>query len=214
MFPENDTQFNEHRVLSVETQGDWFSCVLSNKQVVCIPANCEWNPVEGDTIRLYGDPQWGGNIRGVFLNGQMVVYRTHTEYQEYSLSRMYGKDATDWLSRWDNNEKCWSLSTTALGPGYEQATQIAMAEFLRLMLGSDHKPGLLTNQENFKSFYNFLQTASETSQTVKRLNITNEQRESAIRLATHLFVFGPASLAGTQGFDRQPIQVQRLFPQG
>lgn len=44
---------------------------------------------------------------------------------------MYPSSVKDAVERWDRDETVWSVEMGGLGPGYEQAIQIAMMEILR-----------------------------------------------------------------------------------
>ena len=48
--------------------------------------------------------------------------------------KFYGKDAVEWLRRWDAGEGVWSIEMGGIGPGYEQCIQITAAEILRYMI--------------------------------------------------------------------------------
>jgi hypothetical protein len=44
---------------------------------------------------------------------------------------MYPMTAAEWLRRWDAGEGVWTIEMGGLGPGYEQAIQVCVAEIIR-----------------------------------------------------------------------------------
>jgi len=59
---------------------------------------------------------------------------------------MYHDDVADLLKAWDRGEVIWSISMGGMGPGYEQAIQIAAIEFARE--GKDFAPTGDTKADN------------------------------------------------------------------
>lgn len=78
-FPPDDRQFEDVRITNVEPfkSGAW--CIgLSTGWSFCVPAESPVVPAAGMAARLYGRGI-GYTVRGLFLDGMKVFYRTEAE---------------------------------------------------------------------------------------------------------------------------------------
>lgn len=128
---------------------------------------------------------------------------TDTDDKELELS-FYGKDAEDWLSRWDQGQGVWSIEMGGLSPGYEQSIQIVAAEVLRWMIA---------NKPDMESKWHLSggDMCKHVSKTIEYLNITGAQWGAAVSLASCLYTQGPCKLV--EGNKDRKIQVSKGFPQ-
>jgi len=125
MYP-NDEQFEETTVAKVRDEGKGWSIERADGWSFYVPAPSPVVPTEGMTARFYGKGI-GFTVRGLFLDGQKVFYRTEAEDKEKHEIDTYGADAADWLKRWDDGGTCWSIEMGGFGPGYEQCIHITAA---------------------------------------------------------------------------------------
>lgn len=94
-YPENDEEFEDKVIKSVGAG----SVTFDDGWSLFIPSELAFVPLPGMTARLYGRGI-GYSVRGIFINGARVYYRTKAEEKEYREIEVYGKDAADWLARW------------------------------------------------------------------------------------------------------------------
>lgn len=192
---ENDAEFEDGTIESFDgnkekgwsiTKGDGWSFY--------VPQNSPVSPEEGMSIRMYGKGI-GYVVRGLFLDGQCVFYRTEEEQKEHAANEMYGRDAAELLSRWDEGRGVWSVSIGGFGPGYEQAIQVAAFEVLRHLLdGGD------------------IEKADDVLPILEPLGLSGMQWGAARHLANSFYTKGPRGVQEMYKSDRH-IQVSRDFPQ-
>ncbi len=80
MYPENDTEYREHVIESVDADGRCFT--FDSGTGFCVPEDSAIPPQVGDVIRIYGRG-FGYAVRGLFINGQEVYYRTPVEEESH-----------------------------------------------------------------------------------------------------------------------------------
>lgn len=119
-YPSNDEQFEEATISSVSKESEGWSFGRSDGWSFYVGKDSPVAPEVGMTARFYGKGI-GYIVRGLFLDGVKVFYRTEAEQAGHHLVSTYGKDAQEWLSRWDEGRSVWSISMGGFGPGYEQA---------------------------------------------------------------------------------------------
>jgi hypothetical protein len=131
-FPLNDDDYDETTVAKVraeEKAGGW-TIERGDGWSFFVPKNSPVAPVPGMLARFY--PKGiGFPVRGLFLSGQEVFYRTKAQHQQHEREQRYGKNAADLVRKWDADETIWSITLGGFGPGYEQALVIAAVEFAR-----------------------------------------------------------------------------------
>ena len=129
--------------------------------------------------------------------------------------QMYGLDAAEWLSRWDKNETVWTVEMGGLGPGYEQAIQIAAAEALRFMIGENfdyHKCGDKEEWEKDRDRIN--EMSHEKEGKITDLGLSGAQWGAAMSLATQLYMRDPWVVFIDDRIKDRLVQVQKEFPSG
>lgn len=129
-FPKDDQAFEEVVIESVSEEpsgwsfrrSDGFSFFASKEHGV--------EPKPGMTARFYGKGT-GFVVRGLFLDGVEVFYRTEAEEVANFRRETYGETFSDLLAKWDGGQSIWSIELGGIGPGYEQAIQVAAVEMAR-----------------------------------------------------------------------------------
>lgn len=185
MFPENDTEFEENEVTKVQPcdNGGWtITCDLC----FFVPPESPVEPKPGMIARFYGKG-FGFRVRGLFLDEQKVFYRTEEEDKEQAEIQLYGADVEDLLKRWDDGDTVHSVEMGGLGPGYEQAIQIAMFEILRFSI--DKKPDH-TLWENPKEWSKWREKVYSL-ESLDKLGLSGAQAGAALSLASSLYIRGP-----------------------
>lgn len=213
MIPAEDTQYEECAIDRIEGR----VIHRSDGWSFCLPL--EWSgpwvgpAAAGDVARFYGGGI-GRPVRGLAINGVEVFYRTEEEYERWSLGEMYGKTPRDLIERWDRGETIWSVEMGGLGPGYEQALQMAMVEFLRHMVYEGrYDPVPWTKKERWTEDLKSIEAAGFKNERITRLRLSGAQWGSAISLAARFFRDFPVKVMQSAPQDRK-IQVCRDFPGG
>src|ERR1700704_865551 len=119
---------------------------------------------------------------------------------------LYGKDAREWLARWDRNEIVWSIEMGGLGPSYEQCIQIVAAELLRRLIEVDF-PGDATDED-----WNRVRAWSFEHEPIKARGITGAMFGAASNIAMNLYRRGPSVYLSDPKVADRLIQVQKKFP--
>lgn len=212
MFPENDNQFEDVKIASVEGSRDkGWRLNREDGWTFHIDKDSPVEPAAGMTARLYGKGI-GYSFRGVFLDGQKVFYRTATEDEEHRDIEMYGADAADWLARWDAGRGVWSIEMGGMGPGYEQCIQITAAEVLRHLLDAKYDPSLWQDSDVWKRDRDAIEKAGFANERIEALGLSGAQWGAAVSLATKLYMDGPRKIMAEPSIKDRHIQVSRTFP--
>lgn len=210
MYPPNDEQFEDVKVICVSDgaiqREDGFS--------FCVPQDSPVIPQVGMVARFYGKGI-GYNVRGLFLDGQKVFYRTADEDKENTEIGLYGADAADWLKRWDDGNSVWSISMGGMGPGYEQAIQITTAEILRHLLTEKYDSDSWQDDVKWKIDRDKIDNYCFANPVIKGLGgITGAMRRAALNLAVMIYTRGPRKVMKDERVKDRHIQVSRNFPNG
>lgn len=210
MYP-NDDQYEEHQLTSVDGGDGHTWGVQWGSTGISVPADSPVEPKVGMTIRLYGKGL-GFTVRGMFLDGQQVYYRTEDEDAEHREIEMYGADAADWLKRWDDGKGVWSIEMGGLGPGYEQCIQIAAAETLRHLLDKQYDTDMWTDTQQWSADRDSIEKYAFANETVSKLGLSGAQWGASLNLATQLYQNGPRAVIKDERVKDRKIQVSRNFP--
>lgn len=202
-YPIGDLGFKENQITSVEDDDGKYSIGIDGWNLYC-GDDCPVVPVVGQTARRYGKGI-GSRVRGLFINGTKIWYRTEAEDHEHFQCEMYGRDATEWLSRWDAGRGVWSITMGGFGPGYEQCIQITASEILRWLL--KHTPDL-SAYDTWKR----VDAEVMSSHPVSGLGLSGAQWGAARNLASQLYRNGPRGLMTDDRGKERHIQVSRNFP--
>lgn len=213
MFPLHDDQFEETTIDRAEKSGDGWSIQRAEGWSFFVPGTSPTEPKEGMTARFYGKGI-GYNVRGLFLDGKEVFYRTEEQDKEHREIESYGADATDWLKRWDEGHTVWSISMGGLGPGYEQAIQISVAEILRHLLERKYDAAVWVDPEKWKLDRKEIDAAGFANPKIEALGLSGAQWGAAMNMALQLYQRGPRAIMADEQVKDRHIQVSRTFPQG
>lgn len=211
MYPKNDTQFKDHTIdkVDVSSNGGW--SIGFDGWGFFVPKDSPVEPTNGMTARLYGKGI-GSTVRGLFLDGKKVYYRTETEDKEYREIESYGKDAADWLARWDSGRGVWSIEMGGIGPGYEQCIHITCAEILRHMLECNYDVKLWETPEVWKHVRDEIEKVGFENHIIKKLGLSGAQWGAAMNLAVQFYRRGPREVMMDEAVKDRHIQVQKNFP--
>lgn len=127
---------------------------------------------------------------------------------------LYEANAADWLRRWDEGKTVWSIEMGGLGPGYEQAIQIAVAEVLRHMLEKKYNHSKWGDGKTWKSDIDQINEIMLNNPIVNNLGLSGAQFGAAVSLASHLYRKGPRKLMEDPDLKDRKIQISKNFPQG
>jgi hypothetical protein len=212
MFPENDEQFEDSTISRVDGDREHgWTVAKADSWCIGVQKDSPVVPEAGMSIRLYGEGI-GSAVRGMFLNGKQVYYRTKEQDEEHRAIELYGADAADWLKRWDDGRSCWSLEMGGLGPGYEQAIQVTVAEILRHMLDAGYHASRWTQPELWKQDREKIEQAGFANERIEKLGLSGAQWGAALNLAAHLYQDGPRKIMTDERVKDRKIQVSRTFP--
>lgn len=205
-YPD-DTEFEDARIDAVERSGESWAIRHGGWWFYC-GDNCPIEPKVGQIARMFPGTI-GRPVRGLFIDGERIWYRTEAEEKEYHEIQMYGADAADWLSRWDAGKGVWSIEMGGLGPGYEQCIHITAAEILRWLL--EHKPDL----DDEAAWRDTRETISDdvcNNEPVKAIGLSGAQWGAAVNLALQFYRRGPRGVMTDERVKDRRIQVSRNFP--
>lgn len=212
-YPKNDQQFTETKIASLKTVDSGVELTFEDGWSMFVTDPMPVEPKEGMTLRLYGKGI-GFQVRGLFIDGRKVYYRTASEQEKATEDALYGSDNSEVLRRWDDGESVFSISMGGFGPGYEQALQICAMETLRLMA---RKPPIFEaldsgDEDYWKSYREEITKLlfAENAPCTK-LGLSGAQVGAALQLALMFMRHGPAGVA-KKADDRRRIQISRHFP--
>ena len=211
MYPSNDEQFEETTVAKVRDEGGGWSISRADGWSFYVPSPSPVVPAEGMTARFYGKGI-GFGVRGLFLDGKKVFYRTEAEDKEKHEIDAFGADAADWLKRWDEGGSVWSIEMGGLGPGYEQCIQITAAEILRHLLERKYDVIAWDDKEAWELDRKEIEAAGFANARISALGISGAQWGAAMNLALHLYQRGPRAVLSDERVKDRHIQVCRTFP--
>jgi len=213
MYPVNDYEYEDKEIKSVKPleRGD-FTVTFTDGWSLYIE-NPPIKPKPGMMARLYG-PGIGSPVRGVYLEGTEVYYRTEKEEEEHRKIQMYGRDAADWLFRWDDGQSVWSIEMGGIGPSYEQAIQVAAAEILRHLLYRGYDIVRWEDEESRRKDIDEIEAAAFIkNERITRLRLSGAQFGAALNLASILYKRGPVDIFTDPGMkDDRRIQISKNFP--
>jgi hypothetical protein len=204
-YPENDTEFEDKTIKSVEFHEDGTYAITQDDGLsLWCGESAPIVPEAGMTARLYG--KRFGRVRGLFINGVEFWYRTEEADHAHSEVEMYGADAADWLARWDAGKSVWSIEMGGLGPGYEQCIQIVAAEVLRWLLAN--KPDMDSEWAKYDG-----EMGKVVNEITKPLGLSGTQWGAGVHLAAHLYRQDPRGVMNDPQVQDRKIQIARTFPQ-
>lgn len=207
-----DNNYEESEIVGVSINDSGWTIERADGFSFFVPGDSPITPLEGMTARFYGRGI-GSTVRGLFLDGIEVFYRNEKEEKIHHDIQMYGKDATDWLDRWDANKGVWSIEMGGLGPGYEQAIQVTAAEILRHLLAENYSSVAWENSDEWKKDRDAIQKFSFEDPVIKSLGLSGAQWGAALSLATKFYMDGPIKIMNTEEIKDRHIQVNKNFPQ-
>lgn len=128
--------------------------------------------------------------------------------------KFYGKDAAEWLRRWDAGETVWTIEMGGLGPGYEQCIQITAAEVLRHLLDKKYNPEKWDfARANWERDLKKIEEYAHANPVIKKLGLSGAQWGVAVNLASNLYRKGPAAIMNDKRAEDRKIQTRREMPQ-
>ncbi len=213
MFPPNDDQFEDTHIAKATKHEDGsYTIDRADGWSFLVPKDSIIKPEAGMPARFYGKGI-GSTVRGLFICGIQVFYRTEEEDKARHEIELFGEDAADWLARWDAGKTVWSIKMGGLGPGYEQAIQITAAEILRHLLEAKYDAEAWQDKDAWKRDREAIEKAGFANKTISDLGgITGAQHGAAMNIAVCLYRDGPRHIMGLEEIKDRHIQVSRDFP--
>jgi hypothetical protein len=208
-YPSGDEDFKETEIDKVEQHKDATYTITCGGWSLWCGEKCPVEPKPGQTARQYGK---GNSVRGLFINGVRVWYRTEAEDKEHHEVTLYGKDAAEWLTRWDNGDTVWTIEMGGLGPGYEQCIHITCAEILRWFIDNACDASKWADAEGWKTDREKMTNALHEVPMIKALGLSGAQWGAALNLATRLYLDGPRKVITDERVKDRHIQVSKTFP--
>ena len=123
--------------------------------------------------------------------------------------QLYGASVEEMIERWDNNESIWSVDMGGMGPGYEQALQIAALEILRHLIAAKYDAEEWTDKSKAERDRDLIEKA--VTPTVSYLRLSGAQWGAAMNIASVFYMHGPTKALEMADEDRR-IQVSKTFP--
>jgi len=210
-----DNEYQDHTITRVEKNADGSYDIGFDGMGFYCPGNSPIEPKVGMTARLYGKGL-GARVRGLVIDGHEVYYRTEAEDKEANEIQLFGADAADWLKRWDEGRTVWSIEMGGLGPGYEQAIQVTIAELLRVMLDKGYDIAGWKDPDS--DAYTWKQDREEIDKTamatpvLSNLGLSGAQFGAAMNVATMLYMHGPRHIMNDDRVKDRHIQVSKDWP--
>lgn len=125
---------------------------------------------------------------------------------------LYGKDAAEWLRRWDSGETCHSIEMGGIGPGYEQCIQIVAAEVLRHLIAEKFDPARWDDDKTRGEEIDKLEKFGFANAKIKDLDITHMQWGAAVNLACQIYRNGPVAVMQDKRVKDRHIVVSNTWP--
>ena len=207
-YPLNDEEFQDAVIESVGADG---SFTRSDGWSFCLPHGADVVVKQGMTARFYGRGI-GYVVRGLFIDGVRVFYRTKEADDRHQLVERYGATPADWLARWGAGESVWSVEMGGLGPGYEQCIQITAAELLRHMLTIKYDVRKWTDTDHWKADTDAIKAFSFADPTITALGLSGAQFGAAFSLSTVIYRRGPIEALNDPVVKDRLILVSKHFP--
>jgi len=220
MFPENDT-YEEVKISKVTINEDeegtieGYTLLREDAWSMYVSADSFEDelfiPEAGMLARFYGEGI-GRPVRGIFLNGKKIYYRTKEEEKEKHLVDTYGANVEDWLARWDADKTVWSVELGGLGPSYEQAIQITVAELVRIQINKAYNHTNWDDKTKWQKDRDDIETTAFTVPAIEKLGLSGSQFGAAMNMSTRLYSQGPIKLLSNPEVKDRLIMVQKYFP--
>lgn len=210
MYPY-DTEFEEAKIAEVRKEKGGWSISHDDGWSFFVREDSPIEPRKGMMARFYGRGI-GSEVRGLYLAGVKVYYRTEAEDKEKREIDSYGADAADWLKRWDDGRSVWSIEMGGLGPGYEQCIHITCAEILRDMLTKGYDSSKWDTGDSWKKDLKQIEEAAFKNPRIKALGLSGAQWGAAVNLAIMFYRKGPRAVMNDKRVEDRHIQVSRIFP--
>jgi hypothetical protein len=211
MFPTNDEQFQEYKIEGVSKQEDGTYAITCDGWSLWCGKDWRTEPQVGQIARQYGRGI-GHPVRGLFIDGAKVWYRTEAEDAEHHEIERYGADAADWLARWDAGRTVWTIEMGGLGPGYEQCIHIVAAEVVRFLIDNKIDCEVEYKEGPWAILRDKIEEAIFANPQIKDLGLSGAQVGAAMSIATKLYRDGPRHIMNVPEIKDRHIQVSRHFP--
>lgn len=211
-YPENDSEYEEHAITEVSGDAPGEYAISNAGWWLFCGKDCAEKPKVGSVARQYGRGI-GSPVRGLFINGVKLWYRTPAQEDEHREIQSYGADASDWLKRWDDGQSVWTIEMGGLGPGYEQCIHMTAAECVRFFLAGKYEASLWEDRDIWKKVRDDLEAASFENATIKALGLSGAQWGAAVNIAVQIYRRGPRAVMTDAALKDRHIQVSKNFPQ-
>jgi hypothetical protein len=101
-----------------------------------------------------------------------------------------------------------------LGPGYEQAIQIAVAEFLRIIIAESFDHRTWGDKDAWATDRDKINELAHKSESISGMGLSGAQAGAALSVATQFYMRDPWVALSDDGIKDRLIQVSKEFPNG
>jgi len=131
------------------------------------------------------------------------------------------EECRELLAKWDGGEIVWTIEMGGLGPGYEQALQIAMIENLRFMVNypfdfAEYDSLREADEDAADSMYEKYRDARDYCVHFRPgasdMGLSGAQAGAAGSLSSRMARLGPAAVLKEVEEDRRRIMISREWP--
>lgn len=205
-----DTERQETTVAKVEEYENSYGITRADGWHIGLDKEYGVVPKEGDPIIFFGRGI-GSPVRGIVIAGKLAFYRTEEEQREYAVEQQWGKDAAEWLERWDTGKGVWTIRMGGMSPGYDQCINIMVAENVRELIGLagegfEVEPGATEiDPEAVKEL------DKRTDAAASKLGLTGAQYGVSRSLGVQLWLYGPVAVSRMYDTDRH-TQASKNWP--
>ena len=117
-YPGNDTDYEDATITEVCPEGDGWSIGFGSASFFC-PGTSPIAPAAGMTARFYPGGIGRGTVRGLFLNGERVFYRTAAAQKAHEEQQQKLKDAAS-RAQWQEGLADYDRRVSALPKAFQE----------------------------------------------------------------------------------------------
>ena len=128
---------------------------------------------------------------------------------DFLSKQLYGKDAADWLERWDRGETVWAIEMGGLSVEYEKAIYETCAETLRHLLNSQYDIEKWEDDSFWSDDRDKIEEYILKNEKILELGISYAQWSVALNAAIMFYRWGPVTVMNDKRVRDRHIQISK-----